>query len=416
MNRYLLVRLSHGSEDGMAVSWVACDARGAAAAPPRSGELSSALAEAAAQAVGAEVVVLVPSDDVVSLSADLPARTTGRWQLAVPFAIEEQLADNIEDMHVAVGEKTADGSRVPVSVIARDRLQQYLDALQAAGLRVSAIYPEAALLPENPGQVVGLLLGDSVLVRLQDGTHCTVPVDPLGDAFDIACAGDPTHRSLLLYASPADWQQRSNQVDALRARFLTVKVQLLPQGPLPLYAQQLPLARPINLLQGDYQPTSPSGAGWRQWRIAALLALVSIAIFAAGNWLAWSRVRAVELQVDARMGELGRALLADAAPADTAQLRKAVTARLGSGAGSDLALEMMTALAGARSAAPQAKIESMRYQNGALELKVRADNADSLERINAQLRAGGWQAELLSGSAAATGYDGQIRIRAAGAT
>ena len=121
--------------------------------------------------------------------------------------------------------------------------------------------------------------------------------------------------------------------------------------------------------------------------------------------------------MDARLTELGRSLLADAAPADPALLRKAVMARRsGAGAGDDIALVLVTALANARSAAPQARIESLRFQNGALEIKVRADNAESLERINTQLRSRGLQAELLSGAASDSGYDGQIRIRRGGAS
>jgi general secretion pathway protein L len=383
-----------------------CDARGAATAPPLSGSLS----EAAMQAGNATVVVLVPSDDVVDIQADLPARTTGRWQLAVPYAIEEQLAENIEDMHVAVGERGDAGQRVPVSVIARARLQEYLDALQAAGLKVGAMYAESALLPPNPGQVVGLLLGDSLQIRTPEGSHCTVPADPLGAAFDIACAGDATQRSLLLYATPADWQSRSDSVDALRARFLTVKVQLLPQGPMPLFAQQLPQAQPINLLQGDYEPEGVSRAGWREWRLPAALAAVLLLLVAGGLWFQGSRIKAAEQQLDARLTELGRSLLADAAPADPVQLRRAVMARLSGSNSDDVALELMTALANARVAAPRARVESLRYQNGALELRIRADNADSLEQINAQLRSGGWRAELLSGAAAGDGYAGQIRI------
>jgi type II secretory pathway component PulL len=85
-------------------------------------------------------------------------------------------------------------------------------------------------------------------------------------------------------------------------------------------------------------------------------------------------------------------------------------ARLSGSNSDDVALELMTALANARVAAPRARVESLRYQNGALELRIRADNADSLEQINAQLRSGGWRAELLSGAAAGDGYAGQIRI------
>jgi hypothetical protein len=225
-----------------------------------------------------------------------------------------------------------------------------------------------------------------------------VPADPLGAAYSSSerCAGSPPQA--ISNAAPAEWQSRSNQVDALRERFLTVKVQLLAQGPLPLFAQQLPLARPITLLQGDYPSSVSSGAGWQEWRVAAALALVLLGLFGGSQWLKWSRLRAAERQVDARLTELGRSLLADAAPADPALLRKAVMSRVsGAGTGDDVALQAVSVV-------------------GADLDFERADNADSLERINTQLRAGGLQAELLSGAAADTGYDGQIRIRRGGAS
>lgn len=405
MNRYLLIRMARDTSDHIVASWVGCDERGVVTAPPLSGPLTSAVSQAA----GAQVVALIPSGDVVSLTAELPTKSSGRWQQAVPFAIEEQLAENVEDMQVAVGPRGS-GSQVPVAVIARDRLRQYMDTLKEAGLGVAAMYAESALLPANPGQVVGLLLGDSILMRLSDGAYCNVPADPLGAAFDIACGGDSTRHSLLLYSTPADWQARSDQVDALRERFLTVKVQLLPQGPLPFFAQHLPQTQAINLLQGDFPATARAATSWRDWRLAAALALLLLGLHVGSQVLMLNKLRSAEKTVDARLLDLGRGLLPGETLANPSQLREQIASRMGAATADDLALEIMTAIATAKSGVPELKIESMRFQSGSVELTVRTDTADSVEKMNGQLRSGGWQAELLGGAAANPGYQGRIRI------
>ena len=75
-------------------------------------------------------------------------------------------------------------------------------------------------------------------------------------------------RGLILYTGAAEWQQHSQQVEGVRDQYDGVKVQLLSEGPLGLYAQQLPSAAPINLLQGAYAPQAAAHGGWRAWRAA----------------------------------------------------------------------------------------------------------------------------------------------------
>jgi hypothetical protein len=76
----------------------------------------------------------------------------------------------------------------------------------------------------------------------------------------------------------------------------------------------------------------------------------------------------------------------------------------------------LAALAQAISGARGASLEALSYRDGGLDLKLRAGDAESLERIDQALRSDGWQAELTSGGAAATGYEGRIQIRRAGAS
>ena len=51
---------------------------------------------------------------------------------------------------------------------------------------------------------------------------------------------------------------------------------------------------------------------------------------------------------------------------------------------------------------------------GALELRLAAPSAEALDHIGQSLRSIGWQADLTSGNAAGSGYEGRMVIKGAG--
>ena len=71
----------------------------------------------AALAGAAEIVVLVPGEDVLLTEARLSARNRAQLLQALPYAVEEQLLDPVEDLHFAA---TAGGDPLGVAVVARD--------------------------------------------------------------------------------------------------------------------------------------------------------------------------------------------------------------------------------------------------------------------------------------------------------
>jgi hypothetical protein len=57
------------------------------------------------------------------------------------------------------------------------------------------------------------------------------------------------------------------------------------------------------------------------------------------------------------------------------------------------------------------------FREGALELKISAPDADSLERVNQALRGIGWDAEFAGGNVVASGgYEGRVRIKPRGSS
>jgi len=216
------------------------------------------------------VCVLVPGADVLLAEPDVPVKAGAKLQQLLPYALEEHLADDIDDLHFAIGKRTGDSSRVPVAVVARALLDEWLAMLRASGIEPEAIYADSDLLPRNPGQAVVLLEEDAVFVRAPGASSVTLPADALAEALEIAQSGAERSasgaRGLILYTGAAEWQRHSAQIEAARAHFDGIKIQLLTGGPLALFAQQLPAATPINLLQGAYAPRASRAVGLKAWR------------------------------------------------------------------------------------------------------------------------------------------------------
>src|SRR5690349_2723143 len=132
MADWLLLRLPHAGSE--LATWLVVDARGAPLSPPQSGPL----ALAAPRVPGRRVCVLVASADVLLAHPEVPIKVGAKLQQLVPYALEEQLAENIEDLQFALGKRASESPGVPVAVVARALLDQWLATLRAAGIEPDA--------------------------------------------------------------------------------------------------------------------------------------------------------------------------------------------------------------------------------------------------------------------------------------
>ena len=125
MAEYLVIRL--GTERDSAANWIAVDGNGTRLSPPVTGPLS----EATRDVGGRAVIVLVPATTVLTTTVDIPIRGGSRLQTALPFALEEHLADDVENLHFASGTRR-DSGLLPVAVVAHTYMQDWLEQLSDA--------------------------------------------------------------------------------------------------------------------------------------------------------------------------------------------------------------------------------------------------------------------------------------------
>lgn len=418
MADWLLIRLS-GTSTGEA-TWLACNDAGQIVLPPQRGMLDQASPLAAAR----RVALLVPSDQVLLTDAQLPAKSGAKLLQMVPYALEEQLAEDIDDLHFAVGARP-DSGRTPVAVVARATLAAWLSELQSAGITPNAMYAEASLVPSTPGQVTAVLDGPNITLRLAGAAPVVVPSEPLEAAFEFLDSQrtdtlpglEPPPMGLLLYAASDDWQARQTEFETNSARFTNIKVQLLPNGPAALLAQQLGSADAINLLQGSYAPQHESSADWRAWRWAALLAGILFVVHVGARSYELLRLKKAETALDQSLADAVRLAMPDDPSLRNARQRveQRLLAVRGSGGAAGSMLGALGALANAQGSVPAASVKGFTFRDGTMELRITAPDAASLDAVAQQFNANGWRAQLLSGNAAGAAYQGRIQVKSPGA-
>ena len=70
---------------------------------------------------GERIVIAAPSPDVRLVHADVPGSSLRQALQAVPYAVEDSLAEELVDLRLAVGERSNNGF-FPVALVAKTRL------------------------------------------------------------------------------------------------------------------------------------------------------------------------------------------------------------------------------------------------------------------------------------------------------
>jgi general secretion pathway protein L len=408
MAEWLVLQLSRNLEEQCA--WMFTDERGQALSAPRVGSL----AMAGSEGVGRRVAVLVPSGDVLMTDVELPVKGGVRAQQVAPFALEEQLAADIETLHFAVGSRDEITGRTPVAVVTRDLMNLWTGTLKTVNLMPEVVCAEAALLPDNPGHTVVLLDRDTLTVRRAGHTPVALPSGDLPAAIDASLGADLSGENIIFYSTPQDWHRHAAQLDPIRARCASFKAQLLNSGVLPLLAPQLMslTAKFVNLLGGEFAPQRSFGHGWQRWRLAASLGAALLLVHVAGLSYELVHERHSEKALDDAIGGVVRRALPD--DPGTGAVRARVQKRLlasQSGSGSAGLLPTLTAVSRAIGGVNGASVESFNYHKDGMELRLKARDASTLDHIDQSLRDNGYQAEITSGAQNGAGYEGRIQVR-----
>jgi general secretion pathway protein L len=137
-------------------TWLYLTAEGLTAAPsadwpccvwsPTSQRQLMPLKEAASTLDGQAVDLLLPMELCSWVCSDPWTSRRQPGAQALAYAVEEQLSEPLDAVHLSVGARDSDG-RYPVMVIGRERFGGVLAVLAESGIEVRAVFVDADLLP-----------------------------------------------------------------------------------------------------------------------------------------------------------------------------------------------------------------------------------------------------------------------------
>lgn len=369
MRETLFLRLSDLGHTGE-VAYVIAVAESAAGLVVRRAPAS----ELPTLANGRRVVVFAPGSDIRLCRVSPPVRQLSKALLATPYLLEEQLAEDVEELHFALGARQPDAS-FPVAVVARTQLDHWRQQLKDAGLQPHALVPDLLALPLPTADAWPALADvDQILVRTGDFNGFASPADEIELLLQIADAGAEPPRALQLFVMKDDARDFTR---------LQRRIELRPghSHPIEALARHYNAEHAINLLQGALARRESWRRYWQPWQMAASLA---VACFLGGvllNGVEAFKLRRAALAQETANNERFSQIFPGEKPASYLSAQIDSLIRHATGAGADSLFMMLQTFAQAQAAAPGLTVKAMQFHEGSLFLDLTGNDLQVLEKL-----------------------------------
>lgn len=413
MSETLVIRFQDPADD--AVHWYFLDSQGQRLGGPGQGRL----ADCKAKAEKRRVVALMPGERVSLMDAHIPTRKKQRILQAVPWVLEERLAQDVESLHFALGPRQADDS-IRVAVVSRDDMSALCRQCEANGIIPDAIMPDYLALPRNDREWTAMVEGDRVIVRTGDHDGFTTDRELVLDMLefslpDITEKADSSTENLCLMRPETD----SAFMEGLQQRFgdrLALDDRPYREDADQVFVPVVDLRRGIDLAEGEFRLREEDDAWWRPWRPVVALTSAWLLVLAVSEAVHLYQLSADNQALDAEIEQVFREALPDAQRMVDPRLRmeQRLNALRGTGSQGQF-LPTLAAMGEGMAVLSNGSIRGLSYRPGVLDIHIRVDEGHALDSFKDAVEAQqGYEAVIQSANTGDDYVDGRLQIRGPG--
>jgi len=350
------------------------------------------------------LTLLVPAQTVVSCRAAIPARQARYIQQALPYAVEESIAQDIETMHLAASRK-ADKGVYNVLGVPRHAMEVWTAYAKSMEYDLRGIYPDALTLPYLDLHWSLCLEGDHALLRFGAQECLRMAKANLAQYMDLKIQRlNLEDASLQLRVFVHEDELEDNRVllaELAQIENVRLQQEAIKISPFELLCESLQHQTDlINLCQGSFAVQSDRKSSLKRWvpalAIAATWFVVQLGIDLGTGY--YYQHKADEFAAEAR------ATYMNIFPNDrrVSDIRRSLEGKLrmaqSSGGGttflgllSDAGYQLMQ-----QPNRQAITLRSMNYnrQRGELSIDVQAGSFDQLDRYKQALAATGYKVEI----------------------
>ena len=328
------------------------------------------------------VIIIIPQQCVYLTQVELPEKASRQVISAIEFQVEDQLAQDIESQHFAMGDTSE--NPIAIAVVARPIMERCMALARSHDLRLTQIVPELFLCPW-PGYGVALTEGyDGYLLRY-------------GKYHGLKCSSR---------ALPTMLELVKHEVEFDTITFYRTETEAaLNVGKYELQLEALSSTRPelvdgplIDLQQRDFQLSLAWQELAKTWKWIALFFVVLLMLGAYNKAIALYELKDELAGIKQQQYDLLKPYL----PANTgpdANLKKLLIERVKQFQASQREqgfLKLLLDFTRARSSFPEVEISRIGYQGNELSFEISSTQLNDIEALLETVKKQGVNAKLLS--------------------
>lgn len=378
-----------------------------------SGELQSAeqLGELSEYAKQRPAIMLIPSSDVLLKQIDLPAGASRQLSTMLPFLVEDEVAEEVDELHFSVLAKT--GNLASFAAVKRDYLVGWIETFKEHGINVKQALPDCLALPlieaspSSVQQVSAVQIGQQWLFR--SGQHQGFMLDH--DWLELM--DDRSWASVLPKVKPlviSEALEPSDETEQQEAELTQHDVTITSYTPLPEHHAQLSgnwqqgdaelvmamltkgaLLSKANLLTGEFKATSSWIKHWKVWQKVAVASVLLLTVMVVQNWFEVQRYELQAAQYRAESERIFRDVFPGKRKIPTVSYLKrqmsAEESRLSGGNTQDSLLVWLAQLPQSLHKVESMDVMSVRFDGTRNEIRIQAKAKDfqSFEAVRSEL-------------------------------
>ncbi|MBU0730676.1 MAG: hypothetical protein KKE17_03675 [Proteobacteria bacterium] len=369
----------------------------------QSGPLRAAVSKSGRQ----RLVALVPGQEVFLADVTLPVRGRKYMLQAIPFALEDRLAEDVEELHFAHGRKRSDGS-MAVAVVSAQRMAEWRRIFAEGGIEPDVLLPESLALPYDDGIITVCVDLDIVHVRTGIDKGFAVDRENL-EALLLSEFEKSGERRIFLYGMAVE----EFKDDSLRKN--AEDRQGGVQSVMEVFIKDIHSYGELNLLQGIFA----RHAEWKKiiklWWVPAVVLGVVVALHGTIRIQEYMSLSAEKEKIGSQIEALYRKTFPDAKKIvnPRAQMESRLNKLKGADAGESNLLYLLDAVGPLFLEAPGYELQNLRYKDLQLDLDMQVKDLKALDRLKTGLtNEAGLDVEIRTASAKGDHVATRLQVRA----
>ncbi|WP_373019693.1 type II secretion system protein GspL [Thiomicrorhabdus sp.] len=232
--------------------------------------------DALKKVLAAVSVVWVPTEQVSLMQHFVPGKRRSDWIAALPYALEESLAEPVESLHFVALNRTPQGE-VSVAVITKERMQLWVEQLRQIGLDHVLLVADCFRVPptERMANTAANTMAQEPSSESQNGQVWSVYQQT--DQRLLVRSGEYTG-----FAASPGWFEPLKQLHIQQhgeVLIETVEESALSNDCATSIAGVRHACKGFNLRSGEFQSKSKSGGQWKIWQSAGILLVALVAVY-----------------------------------------------------------------------------------------------------------------------------------------